>query len=100
MVNMVDLPVIKGGDEIDAKAEALAARPVTVCKNAETLDRANDIFDNDALAGLGAVGSFLFFREGMPLGFLEWFCRVGVFFLKALIPRINASLRLRFQPNF
>ena len=84
IVNMIDLPVIKGGDEVDAEAEAFAARPVAVGQDAETLEGADDVLDDDALAGLGAIGVFLFFCQRMKLGFFERFGRVRVFFLKAL----------------
>ena len=63
----------------------MAAIAVTLGQNTETLERADDVFDQNTFLRQGAIGFFLGLGQGMELGVFGWHRRVGVFLLQALI---------------
>lgn len=89
---VVNLPIIQAGNEAEAQAKALAAAAIALGEDAEMLERADGVFNPDALARLFPVGAFLFFCQRLELGFLDRHGGVGVQMLQALITGINTGL--------
>jgi hypothetical protein len=92
--------IIKGSNQREAQFETFSPVPIFVREDSKTLDRADDIFAENASFRDVAISRFVLFRQRV---FLAGFFRhigIGVVVLQTEISQIHHRFYFRMQPCF